>query len=161
MTNGRRPTLPQMPSRPANLPPTNHNIAPMHEEYSQEAARAAQRYFDMTADITRLTGEAEEWRRRALMAEEEIKRGEMREKNLNEKLEATSVKLTNERDNYKHRLVELRAEFSTAGNIILRCMQAADMLAGQPKVDIDKLVAEIERNEDPMPSVVTAGPRND
>lgn len=164
MTNGRTPPK-AMPTRSPNLPPPDHNMAPLHEEYSQEAARAAQRYFEMTAEIAKLAGQLEEWRRRALMAEEEIKRGEVRERSLNDKLESVSERLTLERDTYKDRLTALKAEFSTAGNIILKCMQSADMLAGAPnKVDMNRLIAEIEErsgDDEPLPKVVTDGPRQD
>jgi len=62
-------------------------------------------------------------------------------------------------------LTALKAEFSTAGNIILKCMQSADMLAGAPnKVDMNRLIAEIEErsgDDEPLPKVVTDGPRQD
>lgn len=171
MTNGRKPQLPSIPiPRTGNLPPTSHNMAPLVEEYSQEAARAAQRFFDMTTELTRLQHEMEEWRGRATMAEEECKRSEVREQRLGEKLERTSERLTAERDRYRDRLTALKAEFAVAGNVILGCMKTAEDLM-QPRADLERL-ASVEGAlsamgnpplppEDPLPKVVTDGPRED
>jgi chromosome segregation ATPase len=160
MTNGRKPpaTLP----RTANLPPATHNINPMLEEYAGEAARAAQRYFEMSEQINKLTEEADEWRRRAMMAEEELKRATRREEALNIKLESTADRLTAERDTYRDRLVTLKAEFATAGNIILNCLKVSEEMisAGERQVtheQLEKLADDLEGER--MPSVVTAGPR--
>jgi hypothetical protein len=175
MTNGRNKPPPAMPAtRGANFPPpaAGHNTGPMHDDYSNEAARAAQRYFDMAAEITRLTAESEEWRQRAVAAEKEITRHEVRERALTEKLDQVSDRLTAERDTYKDRLTTLKAEFATAGNIILHCIKVSEMMAAggdeQPdkRLDMNRLAAEIEsighrELDDELPSVVTAGPRTD
>jgi len=167
MTNGRTPPKPNsgMP-RANNLPPVGHNLGPMHDEFSQEAARAAQRYFDMTAQIAELTAELEGWRQRATLAEEEIRRAEMREQKLAAKLDATTDRLMAERDTYKDRLTTLKAEFATAGNIILHCIKVSEMMADKTDVHVqmDKLADQIvsdqaQQLEDELPRVVTAGPR--
>jgi len=165
MTNGRTPPKPNSSGMPRanNLPPAGHNLGPMHDEFSQEAARAAQRYFDMTSEIARLTGELEAWRQRATLAEEEVKRAEAREQKLAAKLEFTSEKLMAERDTYRDRLTTLKAEFATAGNIILNCIKVSeDMMQQQGErvsvEHLDKLAQELD--SEPMPSIITAGPRN-
>jgi chromosome segregation ATPase len=174
MTNGRKP--PAMPAtRGANIPPAppGHNAGPLHEEYSDEAARAAQRYYNMAAEIARLTNESEEWRHRAIAAEREIARVEQRERELSAKLDAVSDRLTSERDTYKDRLTTLKAEFSTAGNIILHCIKVSEMMAGgeaasevaepqTPRLDLQRLADEIgtiNADEPDLPRAVTAGPR--
>jgi len=162
MTNGRKPPV-TMP-RTANLPPAHHNINPMLEEYAGEAARSAQRFFEMAEEINKLTSEADEWRRRAMLSEEELKRATRREEALNAKLESTAERLTAERDTYRDRLTTLKAEFATAGNIILHCMKVSEemMGAGERQVtheQLEKLADDLEGER--MPSVVTAGPRED
>jgi chromosome segregation ATPase len=158
MTNGRKPPMPL--TRGANLPPpVGHNSDPTLEGWGEEAGRAAQRFFDLTAQCARLQGELEEWRRRAQLAEEENRRGQDREKAMADKLDAMQQRLTEERDSYKDRLTALKAEFAVAGNIILRCVKTADdMTTGRPEIDLDRLTAEIEEE---LPRVVQAGPRED
>ena len=47
-----------------------------------------------------------------------------------------------ERDGFKNSLQALIGEFTTAGNIILNCMQAANRLSG-PKADLKQLEAQV------------------
>jgi hypothetical protein len=172
MTNGRKPPTP--PPNPMRSPPPaamGHNTNAMHDEFSSEAARAAQRYYEMVQQITQLTADLEEWRSRAIAAEKEIVRGETREQNLAAKLEQVQDRLTAERDTYKDRLTTLKAEFSTAGNIILHCIKVSEMMAGSEgegepakRLDLQRLadeIGEITADDRPLPSVVTQGPRTD
>jgi hypothetical protein len=171
MTNGRKPpTPPPNPMRPP--PPAGHNTSAMHDEFSSEAARAAQRYYEMVQQITQLTADVEEWRARAISAEKEITRAEQRERDLSTKLERVSDRLTAERDTYKDRLTTLKAEFSTAGNIILHCIKVSEMMGADapgespgpeaPRLDMQRLadeIGEVIEGDDRLPRVITAGPR--
>jgi hypothetical protein len=162
MTNGRKPPMPTPTMPRANtLPPTTHNIDPVQDEYAEEAGRAAQRFHDMRTEIGRLTLELETWRSRAVVAEDGLKRADQREKDLHLKLENVAAKLTHERDVYRDRLTTLKAEFATAGNIILHCIKVSeDMMTLGERVEahdhLEKLAQELD---EPLPKVVTDGPR--
>jgi len=153
--------MPSMP-RGSNLPPTTHNSDPLMDEYAEEAGRAAQRFHDMRAEIAKLTDELETWRRRAMTAEDGLKRGQQREEALEHKLESVTAKLTHERDVYRDRLTTLKAEFATAGNIILHCIKVSeDMMSTGERAEahdhLEKLAQELD---EPLPKVVTDGPRD-
>lgn len=153
---------PRMPTNVTNLPPppapppqARPNVQ-QHQVYADEALKSAQRIIDMMQEIDRLGQELEEWRRRALMAEADIKRLEIREHNLQDQLERRTDELINERDSYRNRLNNLTAQFETAGAIILKCLEASRKEAA-PFIDIDKLEEEVQKE---LPKVVTTGPRN-
>jgi len=160
MTNGRKPPMPTMP-RGSNLPPPTHNSDPMMDEYAEEAGRAAQRFHDMRGEIGRLMQDLEDWRRRAQLAEEEVKRSAQREHVLEGKLENVTIKLTHERDVYRDRLTTLKAEFATAGNIILHCIKVSEdmMTTGEIIAGHEHLERLAQELDEPLPKVVTDGPR--
>ena len=130
----------------------------------------AQRHLDQVDEIQRLGVELDDWRRRALNAEAEIKRLEKRSADLEFALERQQEKLMNERDNYRNRLNNMISQFHSAGAIILRCLDAAQTETGGPQVNLGTLAAEIDRQTEPpeaateaedapLPSVVIQGPR--
>jgi hypothetical protein len=156
--------MPPTPMQPQTARP-NRNTESV---YAEEAMRVAQRHLDQVDEIDRLSREMDEWRRRALNAEAEIKRLEKREADLTNAIERQQDKLMNERDVYRNRLNNMVSQFHTAGAIILRCLDAAQSETGGTQVNLGTLAAEIERVEkepedrdDPLPSVVTAGPRGE
>jgi len=115
--------------------------------YAEEAARVHQRHLDMAAEITRLTIELEEWRRRALAAEEDVKRGERRELTLQSQVDTRNTQLTQERDLFKETVVKLSTQFGTAASIILDAHKLMDEVLGQkPKVNLESLANEIDRS---------------
>jgi len=149
---------------PMPAPQARPNRA-VHDAYADEALRAAQRHIDQIQEIDRLGQELEEFRRRALLAEAENKRLEKREADLQIMLERQREQLTNERDTYRNRICNLVAGFHTAGGIVLRLLETAQGEV-QPAagVNLTTLANEIEReqkaaDDEAMPSVVTAGPR--
>ena len=175
-------TLPKVmpmptPSNPRPPEPPRRNNT--EAVYAEEALRVAQRHLDQVDEINRLGVELDEWRRRALMAEAEIKRLEKRESDLTDAIERQQHSLMAERDSYRNRLNNLVSQFHSAGAIILRCLDAAGTDTGGSQVNLGTLAAEIERverttpdenrngqagqdgqaDEPPLPSVVTAGPR--
>jgi hypothetical protein len=173
------PPTPPMP-KVANMPPAPQPPRPQQpsrtqeQSFADEALRAAQRHLDQVAEIARLGHELEDWRRRALMAEAEIKRLEMREAQLTDKLEQREQQLVDERDTYRLRLNSMEAQFQTAGTIILKCLDSArgnaETESRQPQEKSAR--SETPRNETPrnetnepeprqsgLPRVVTAGPR--
>lgn len=170
--NQRRDQVPkvtQMPAPPPQARPNRHS----EQAYAEEALRVAQRSIDQAAEIDRLGQELEEWRRRAMMAESEIKRLEKREGDLQAMLERRTNELTDERDSYRGKLNHLVAQFHTAGAIILKCLEAAQGVSG-PQINLTTLANEIEKvaeqeaqaeprpaSTDPLPGFLAAGPRTD
>lgn len=118
-------------------------VGPLHNQYGEEAAMAAQRYHDQVREITRLQVQSDEWERRAKGAEVEITRLEDRLSALETKLETTRETLMADRDNYKHSLTTLVGHFHTAGAIILKCLEAADSAAPK-QVDMAAITKAIE-----------------
>jgi DNA repair exonuclease SbcCD ATPase subunit len=160
------PKVTNLPGAPAPQARPNRST---EQVYAEEALRAAQRHIDQVAEIERLGQELEEWRRRAMMAEGEIKRLEKRESDLQDTLERRETQLIDERDSYRMRLNNMISQFHTAGAIILKCLDAAQGQSG-PNISLTNLASEIERDttkdnpdfrevEEPMPRAVTAGPR--
>lgn len=156
------PTMPKsVVPMPAPPPVARPNRA-VHDAYAEEALRAAQRHIDQIQEIDRLGQELEEWRRRALMAESEVKRLNQRETDLMHTLDRQRETLIDERDSYRQKLNHLVSQFHTAGAIILKCLEAAQGVTG-PQINFTALAQEIEKiehqpPEEPLPKVVTAGP---
>ena len=170
--NQKTPTPTQMPkvtNMPAPLPPARPIALCM--------TRTPKRLFERHSAIsikskrsTRLGQELEEWRRRAMMSEAEVKKLEKREQDLRDTLDRERDKLTDERNSYRNKLNMLVSQFHTAGAIILKCLEAAQGVSG-PQINLTTLANEIdkiehqpektEEAEESMPRVVTAGPRID
>jgi chromosome segregation ATPase len=146
--------MPRAANMPAPPPQPRPNRA-VHDAYADEALRAAQRHIDQIQEIDRLGQELEEWRRRALMAEAEIKRLEKRSDDLQQSLERERERLIDERDAYRGKLNHLVSQFHTAGAIILKCLEAAQGTTG-PQISLTKLAHELE-NDDAVREL-TAGP---
>lgn len=164
MNNNTPKQMPKVHPMPAPPPNPRPNRA-VHDAYSDEALRVAQRHIDQIQEIDRLGQELEEWRRRAMVAEAETKKLEQREQDLRDMLDRQRDQLTDERDLYRNKLNSLVAQFHTAGAIILKCLEASQGSSG-PMVSLTKLADEIEHAplarelEDELPRVVTAGPKS-
>jgi len=165
--NDRNRGLPKVtpmptPPRPPEPPRRNNSEA----VYAEEALRVAQRHLDQVDEIDRLGRELDEWRRRAMMGEAEVKRLEKRAADLEGALERQQDKLMTERDGYRNRLNNLVSQFHSAGAIILKCLDAANTETSGGQVNLGTLAQELERAEkepepepgDPLPSVVARGP---
>jgi hypothetical protein len=156
------PKVTNLPGAPA---PQGRPNRAVQDAYAEEALRAMQRHLDQIQEIDRLGQELEEWRRRAMMAEAEIKRLQKREDDLQGTLERTQERLIDERDGYRMKLNNMMSQFHTAGAVILRCIEAGQGSITSP-VSLTKLADEIEADPNfrevdepgPMPRVVTAGP---
>ncbi len=171
--NRRLPKVTPMPAPPRPQEPPRRNNS--EAVYAEEALRVAQRHLDQVDEIDRLGREMDDWRRRALMAEAEIKRLENREADLTDAIERQQEKLLTERDSYRNRLNNLVAQFHTAGAIILKCLDAANTETSGGQVNLGALAQEIERAtepegsektittpeepDEPLPRIVAAGPR--
>src|SRR5580765_1150203 len=146
---------------PMPPPPTRPNRL-QHDTFAEEALRVAQRHLDQVQEIGRLGEELEEWRRRATMAEAEIKRLARREEDLQATLERERDRLIDERDGFRMRLNNMMAQFHTAGAVILKCIEAGSDAASSP-VNLTILANEVEKAQqqlepdEPMPRTVTAG----
>lgn len=158
-----KPNMPKVMPMP---PPVSRPNRAVHDTYSEEAMRAAQRHIDQVQEIDRIGQELEEWRRRAMLAEAESVRLEQRNDDLQEQLERQREQLTDERDTYRNRVNTLVSGFHTAGGIILRLLETAQGEV-RPSVNLTNLANEIEKEQtqlqapedEPMPRTVTAGPR--
>jgi chromosome segregation ATPase len=110
---------------------------PTHEEYSDEAKKAAQRYLDQVAHIETLSDELEGWRNRAMIAETQI-----------EHCRAREAELTAELDKYKQTLAVISAQYTTASKILLDGMATIDRLEHvKAKISMPALAAAIAENE--------------
>lgn len=168
--NDKRTTMPKVMPMPSPPQPPRTNRSNSEAVYAEEALRVAQRHLDQCDEIDRLSREMDDWRRRALMAEAEIKRLEKRESDLTDAIERQQEKLMNERDVYRNRLNNFEAQFHTVGAIILKCLDSANTQTSGPQVNLGTLADEIERvaepepptptePDEPLPRIVAAGPR--
>jgi FtsZ-binding cell division protein ZapB len=144
--NNNAPRMPKVTPMP---PPPQRPNREAETVYSEEALRVAQRHIDQVDQINRLGVELDEWRRRALMGEAEVKRLEKREQDLTDAIERQQEKLMNERDSYRNRLNSLVAQFEGAGAVILRCLDAARHEGG-PQVNLTALANEIDPPQQPV-----------
>jgi hypothetical protein len=139
-------------------PPPGRPVAraPSHDDYADEAKRAAQRYLDQVAHIDALAREIEQWRNRAMLAEARI-----------EQLEKDESTLMLEIDSHKQTLAVIAAQYATASKVLLDGFAAIDQLGGlRAKISMPALAeAIVDRHTDtaggrelPMPSIVSKGP---
>jgi DNA repair exonuclease SbcCD ATPase subunit len=167
MTMRNDKQLPKVTPMPAPAPQARPNRL-SEQAFAEEALRSAQHVIDQAAEIDRLGQELEEWRRRAMLAESEVKRLEKRESDLIDHLDRRSVQLTDERDAYRNRVNSLVSGFHTAGGIILRLLETAQGEV-RPNVNLTTLATEIEKvaeqeqpaPDEPLPGFLAAGPRSD
>lgn len=176
--NQRRdaPPMPKVTQLPPP-PPQARSNRNTEQVFAEQALRSAQHVIDQAQEIDRIGQELEEWRRRAMLAEADVKRLEQRENELRDMLDRRQTELIDERDSYRGKLNHLVAQFHTAGAIVLKCLEAAQGSAG-PQISLTKLADELEREkkpdpdfreveeggrrfgaDEPMPRAVTAGPR--
>lgn len=165
-TNSRKQQ--QIPQAPNLQPPPSPKANFQDQAWAEEAARAAQRHFDMAAEILRLTTELEDWRRRALGAESELKRAAERETILQQQIDTRNSALNQERDIFRETVVKLSTQFGSASQIILDAHKLMDEVLGRkPQVNLASLGEAIEADtadtppaKDPIPEFLTAGPRS-
>jgi chromosome segregation ATPase len=130
---------------------------PSHQGFAEEAARAAQRYFDQIATIEQLTNELDGWRNRAVLAEAEIQRLEKRLDDLQSVSDHRISKLSAERDKLQQAIAVLAAQFTSASKIILDGFRIIDGLELQARIPTPALAAMAD-NDPPFPSFVAKGP---
>jgi DNA repair exonuclease SbcCD ATPase subunit len=156
--------------RASTVPAVAPARAPRHEDYADEAKRAAQRYLDQVEQIDGLVGEVEQWRNRALLAEGEIKRLLERERDLQATIDRKVEEFAAERDQTRQTIAVLTASYTNASKIILDGFATLEKLEGVkaridvPRIDVPQIAAAMTPAPDPydatepMPSVVTKGP---
>ena len=103
---------------------------PQHEDFADEALRAAQRYLDQVRQIDRLIAEVEQWRNRAILAEGEIKRLQEREQTLQATIDRKADEFADERDQTRQAIAVLAASYTNASKIILDGFQTIERLDG-------------------------------
>jgi hypothetical protein len=134
--------------------------APAHFEYAEEAKRAAQRYFEQLVHIEQLTTERDDWRSRALAAENEVARLLKREAALLAQIDSKSDAALKQAEEYKTTLTVIGAQYASAAKLLLDGFAALDKAGLRAKIDtLGLAVALKESGGDPLPRVVTEGPR--
>ena len=172
--NGNEPVMP-MPVRAkgAVMPPAA-NLPPA-KIYDDDVLAQLQRWKDLQTDNEALKAEVEEWRRRALSAEGEVRRLEMRLAQDHEQAEQDLVKrdrdhaaklgtVTAELDFQKGECVRVTTLAQAGASVFLQILdlkqKAAPTADVAGTVGLAAIVAELDKPEDvPVPRVVTAGPR--
>jgi hypothetical protein len=153
------------------LPRVNVPSAPTERaprSYDQQALNFAQRLIDDQAEMERLKVDLDTWRGRALAAEEQMRRLEMRldqdRKTFDEHVAKVTdnhdreiaklaqqrheevERLTEERDHFKLRYARTVERLQVAGKIVLDALQVEPLPTNQtpepPKVDMKSLEAE-------------------
>jgi hypothetical protein len=133
--------------------------APAHYEYAEEAKRAAQRYFEQLVHIEQLTTERDDWRNRALAAENEVARLLKREASLLAQIDSKSNAALKQAEEYKTTLTVIGTQYASAAKLLLDGFAALDKAGLRAKIDMPGLaVALKESGGDPLPRVVTEGP---
>ncbi|HEY2243425.1 MAG TPA: hypothetical protein VGH47_04275 [Xanthobacteraceae bacterium] len=120
--------------------------APTHNEYADEAKRAAQRYLDVVAHNADLERELADWRNRALLAETEVDQIKLRE-----------LGLLAEVDHTRQTIAVIAAQYTTASKVLLDGFAAIDQLGGV-RAKLPPLAIPPPPAEDPLPSIVAKGP---
>ena len=118
--------LPRAATVPAGAPMRT----PQHEDYADEALRAAQRYLDQVRQIEALLAEVEQWRNRAILAEGEIKRLQEREQTLQATIDRKADEFADERDQTRQAIAVLAASYTNASKIILDGFSTIERLDG-------------------------------
>ena len=103
---------------------------PQHEDFADEALRAAQRYLDQVRQIEALLAEVEQWRNRAILAEGEIKRLQEREQTLQATIDRKADEFADERDQTRQAIAVLAASYTNASKIILDGFSTIERLDG-------------------------------
>lgn len=147
-----------------------------HEQFAEEAARAAQRYLDQVDEIKRLIEERDDWTNRALLAEADVRRLEKREQDLVAQIDNKNSEISRERDAYKETLAIVGAQYHAASKILLDGFAAIRAVEeklgplvlpptvrpGPPAADRrDDPIDPVRPFGAPTPRTVVAGPRFD
>jgi hypothetical protein len=134
--------------------------APTHFEYAEEAKRAAQRYFEQVIHIEQITTERDDWRGRALAAENEVARLLKREAALLAQIDAKSIAGLKQAEEYKTTLTLIGAQYASAAKLLLDGFAALGKAGLRMKADVPGLAeAALQADDGPLPRVVTEGPQ--
>jgi hypothetical protein len=115
--------------------------APAHFEYAEEAKHAAQRYFEQAVHIEQLTTECDDWRSRALAAENEVARLLEREAALLALIDSKSSAALKQVDEYKTILTGISAQYASAGKVLLGGFAALDKAGLRVSIGLPSLAA--------------------
>jgi hypothetical protein len=176
---GKKDELP----RAGNMPPPPAGQQPTTRSYDPAALEFAQRIVNDQAEITRLKADGDQWRARALAAEEQIKRledtlermgkdhdhqmqtlvdGHDREiAKREDQRHRETERLTEDRDFYKLKFARTVERLQVAGKIILDSLTADTgerEIKPPPKVDMAAIAAEIEQAAPPPAPAAKADP---
>ena len=147
-------------SRDVATAPALPACAPAHFDYAEEAKRAAQRYFEQVVHIEQLTTERDDWRNRALIAENEVARLLKREAALLALIDTKSIAAIKEAEEYKTTLTVIGAQYASAAKLLLDGFAAIDRITGlRAKIDMPGLPEALKGPDGgQLPRVVTEGP---
>ena len=169
-----------MQSKPNNrpAPPAPRRVLATHEQFAEEAGRAAQRYLDQVAEIKQLIEDRDGWCNRALLAEGEIRQLQTRIAELESQIDNRNSQVAIERDSYKETLAIVSAQYTTASKILLdgfavirSVEQKVAPMTERPAADERRAERQDEHHDDPhderhegappLPHFLAAGPRTD
>lgn len=179
--NGGEPAEMPVPPRPNKAPlPRAANLPPA-KIYDDDVLAQLQRWKDLQTENEALTLEVEEWRRRALSAEGEVRRLEMRveqdrrqaEQDLAKQADMYSHKLKtvgDELDFQKGECVRVNTLAQAGATVFLQILDfrhkpapsadaAGTVGLAAIAAELDKPDPELRDVDEPLPRVVAAGPR--
>jgi hypothetical protein len=114
---------------------------PAHFEYAEQAKQAGQRYFEQAAHIDQLTTECDDWRSRALAAENEVARLLEREAALLVLIEGKSNAALKQVEEYKTILTGISAQYGSVGKVLLGGLAALDKAGLRVSIGLPSLAA--------------------
>ena len=117
------------------------NQAPADFEYAEEVKRAAQRYFEQAAHIDQLTTLRNDWRSRALAAENEVARLLEREAALVALIDRKSAAALQQAEQYKTILREICAQYASGGKALIDGFAALDKAGLHVNIGLSSLIA--------------------
>jgi hypothetical protein len=132
---------------------------PAQLEYAEAAKHAAQRYHERVAHVEQLTTECDDWRSRALGAENEVARLLKREAALLAQIDAKSNAALKEVEEYKTVVEAIGAQYGSAGKLLLDGFAALDKAGLRVNVDLSSMAALAAALAESRSRAVTEGPR--
>jgi hypothetical protein len=110
-----------------------------HEQYADEAARAAQRYMEQVVQIETLVTDLDHWRNRAALAESQVEALKARERELQHQIDEALHSRASEVDRLKQSIAVISSHYAAAAKLIL---EGFDVISGNSDMQV-KLVKPV------------------
>ncbi|HMF27533.1 MAG TPA: hypothetical protein VKE42_02110 [Candidatus Cybelea sp.] len=139
-TSERQPTLPRaiMPTRPAT------------QNLHEDALRFGQQIVDLQQTAATLQSELDNMTRRTMLAEEEVRRLDMRIAQITKTFEEREAILIEQRDHWKMQYADVETNLQLAAHVILDVMKKSETRRGA-NVNMKALAEEIEQSQPSPP----------